>query len=397
MPTPSIDTPTEVIINVEKHTSIVINGCTEYTFYVNGQEYKKMPLDANVREPNIAKSKPYKDMILTLKDNPSDFFENNLGISVVASDVDKISSKNNKEQFKLVFNSGTGILNGGHTQQAILDSQINPNICKAIVKIVVRKKNYSLSRIAAIAAAQNSSTAVKEYTLAEKKGLFTQIKKNMDCNYEKHIIWWEGKQVPNNMGMTPDDLIALLNVFNIDLYSCRYNITSKSQPTGSASNKAKVFNKWQNEPESYMKLYPLINDIIDLSEYIKSTFYDKTGIARLGVIQETKGKSSKKPLLFCGKICEYSLPLQFFYPLIAAFRANVYYDSQKKKIGWFHDNKELFDTHKKKLCERLISFYKTSYSNNLNRAGKDPNLFEALYVELNSHISSTSPVVEYDI
>lgn len=397
MPVPSNITPTSIIISVEKHTEMDICGCKEYTFYVNGQEYLEIPLDANVREPNTSKSRPYKDMLDTLCKEPDKFFENNLGISVIASNVNKESTKNGKERFKLTFSSGTGILNGGHTQKAIIDSKGNPNISKAIIKIVVRVKNYSEERIAEIAAAQNSSTAVKEYSLAEKRGLFMPIKQHLDVNKEKHIIWYEGRSVPNNNGITPDDLIALINVFNIDLYNSRYNVSSKSQPTGSASSKAKVFSKWENDTSTFVKLYPLINDIIELNEYIRINFADKTGISKLGVIQESKN-NAKKQLPFSGTICEYNIPLQFLYPIIASFRANVYYDATNKKIGWFHNNFELFAKYKKPLCEKIISFYKTSYSNNINRAGKDPNLFESLYNELNIHIATNvGPVKVYDI
>ena len=187
----SNNTPTTVVIKIEKHTEVPINGCTEHTFYVNGMEYKELPLDANVREPNVLKSKPYKDMLATLKDKPENFFENNLGISVVASKVNKLS----ENKYELTFNNGTGILNGGHTQQAILDSHDYPQISKAIIKITVREKQYSLARIAEIAAAQNSSTTVKEYSLAEKKGLFQPIKSELTTicpEKEKYIIWYEG-------------------------------------------------------------------------------------------------------------------------------------------------------------------------------------------------------------
>lgn len=135
MPT-SIDTPTSVVIKVEKVTEIAINDCNEYTFYLNGQEYKKLPLDANVREPNVLKSKPYKDMCQTLRETPEKFFENNLGISVVATKVEKISDC----KYRLTFASGTGILNGGHTQQAVLDSKQYSQIGNAIIKVTVREK-----------------------------------------------------------------------------------------------------------------------------------------------------------------------------------------------------------------------------------------------------------------
>lgn len=90
--------------------------------------------------------------------------------------------------------------------------------------------------------------------------------------------------------MTPDDLIALLNVFNINWYHSSYNQSSKSQPTNSSSSKASVFNRWENDSSSFEKIYILINDIIELSEYIKLNFADKTGMKNLGVIQDGKGK-----------------------------------------------------------------------------------------------------------
>lgn len=387
------DTPTSVDIKIEKKTEITINDCTEYTFYVNGQEYKRLPLDANVREPNTSKSKPYKDMCKTLQDNPEKFFENNLGISVVASEVKKI----NENKYRLVFKSGTGILNGGHTQQAVLDSQQFAYISRATIKITVRSKNYELSRIAEIAAAQNSSTAVKEYSLAEKKGLFIPIKACLNAHNEKHIIWFEGRDVPNGIGMPSDDLIALLNVFNIELYRSLYNMKSNSQPTASSSSKGKVFKKWEEEPKTFTIIYPLVNDILELGDYIRRHFYEGgTNMTSLKVIADLNA-SKKKKLIFSGEECEYELPSQFFYPLIAAFRTNVYYNPQAGQVGWFRNNQTLFDISRKALCEKLRSFYKTTYSNNINKAGKDPNLYDALYVTLQGYIDNTSkPEITYD-
>lgn len=205
-------TPTTIDLEVVEAVKVVIAGLVEYTFYVNGQDYKELPLDANVREPDTAKSKPYKDMIQTLATEPHKFLENNLGISVIANSVVPIGNK----KYRLTFPSGTGILNGGHTQRAILDSQTDPNIINAIVKISVREKAFTPARIAEIASAQNSSTAVKEYSLAEKKGYYAELKAKMDPNIEKHIRWYEGKKVAANIGIEPPELIAILSLFYID-------------------------------------------------------------------------------------------------------------------------------------------------------------------------------------
>lgn len=391
MPTPSTLTPTKVTITVKDYREIQIADCREYTFYINGQEYKELPLDANVREPNVSKSKPYKDMVKTLETNPEFFFENNLGISVIAADVVQKSSN----KFELSFPSGTGILNGGHTQRAILDSQAEPNIANAIIRVTVRVKDYSPQRIAQIASAQNSSTSVKEYSLAEKKGLFVDLKAKMDPNFEKHIIWWEGKSVPESKGMEPVDLIAIINVFNIELYSSNYSKTS-SQPTASASSKSSVFKKWESAENvnSYKNIYPLVNDILKLHEIIKLKFAEGSGMSKLSVIGDTKGHG--KELIFSTHKCQYDIPKQMLFPLLAAYRANVFYDQANRRIGWFEDNENLFDKYNKELCAKMKTAF-TAAKNDPNRIGKDPTIWENLYMTLNSHIDKKSRYKTYDI
>ena len=389
MPEPSNDTPSVVTIKVEKYLETTIAGVHEYVLYVNGMEYKKLPLDANVREPDPQKSKPYKDMLQTLKDHPEYFFENNLGISVIASHVEP--KANNK--FALEFKDGTGILNGGHTQLAILDSQANPNLDKAIIRITVRTKNYTKSRIAEIAAAQNSSTAVKEYSLAEKRGLFAEIKKYIDPNKEKHIIWWEGREV--NKGIDPSDLIAILNVFNIFAYSSDYS-TTNAQPKESATSKSTVFKRWEKEEfiNEYEVIYPLINDILDLYELIQLKFADGSGMTMLSLIRDTEGKG--KELVFGTETCTYVIPKQMLFPLLAAYRANIYYDKPKKKIGWYDDNEKLFRKYNKELCTRLKQTYNAN-GKNVNKISKDPAIWENLYNSIKEHVDKSKVFKSYDI
>jgi hypothetical protein len=392
MPESGTKTPIRLKIKVEKYTEAVINETIEYTFYINGQEFKELPLDANVREPETETSAPYNDMCFTLKHNPKDFFENNLGISVIAEQVTKL----NAHEFELVFPSGAGILNGGHTQQAILDTQKTTLISDAIVKVNVREKKYTLDRIAEIASTQNSSTPVKPYTLAEKKGYFTKLKRYFQPNNEKHIKWYQGRKLPNKKGLEATDLIAIMNVFNINLYLSDYS-SSKIQPNISATSKAAAFKRWENDPTTFECIYPLVNDIIELYEFIIEDYAEGTGMTKLKIIQDKENKS-KTPLIFSGRINEYNIPKQFLMPLLASFRANVYYDNAKNQVGWYEDNKHLFKKLKKELSKRIISTYRTTYHNDINNASKDPNLWELLYVQVNSQISkSRGATKKYDI
>ena len=386
-------TPTSVTINVENYSRTVVQGTVEYVFYINGQEYKELPLDANVRLPDV-KAKPYRAMLQTLAETPENFFENNLGITVIAERVEELT----KQRFRLEFPSGTGILNGGHTQKAILDSKGNPNISRAIVKVSVREKKYELKRVAEIAAAQNSSSAVKEYSLAEKLGLYVPIKRVMDEDKQKHIIWYEGCEVPESGGIKPDDLIAMINLFHIDLYASAYS-KSTAQPTQSASSKSSVFTRWENQADKdeYQKIYPLVNDIIDLSELIKMDVTTKTGLSKLQCIQDHKNDKGKVILPFSGKKPAFDIPQAVFMPMLAAFRANVFYDANQREIGWYMDNAELFGIVKKELCKIFSDFYMKTYNRDLTRALKDPNLWDMMYTKIKPSIDYKRVTRRYGI
>lgn len=381
------NTPTDVTVKVERYQRIPIHEHSEYIMYINGQEYKELPLDANVREPDPAKSKPYKEMLKTLSESPEKFLENNLGISVIASDVQQIK----EGVFTLHFKSGTGILNGGHTQLAILNSQKDHGISKAIVRLIVREHDYEDSRIAEIAAAQNSTTSVKAISLAEKKGLFAALKKDLTEEHEKHIVWYEGRKVPNDQGLDANDLISMLNCFNVIRYSSAYS-SKDAQPTTSASSNKSVFRVWENDPTSFQLIYPLVDEIIDLDEYISFRFNNGTKMAMLDVI---KKNTAGKIQTFSGNKPEYVLPKQFKYPILAAYRANVFYDEKAKKIRWYEDPRQLFDESYKKLFQILKDQYRNYH--NINTVGKDKNLYQLLYTSVSDCIKKSKPTITYAI
>lgn len=388
-------TPTTIEITVEEAVRAVVGSLVEHTFYVNGQEYKELPLDANVREPDTSKSKPYKEMIVTLQNEPEKFLENNLGISVIASSVVPTGPK----KYKLTFPSGTGILNGGHTQRAILDSQTDPDIHKAVVKISVREKNFSPARIAEMASAQNSSTAVKEYSLAEKKGYYAELKAKMDPNVEKHIRWYEGKTVAANLGIEPPDLIAILSIFDIINYQSPYN-SLNAQPNAAFSSKTKVFDKWVSNPTSLKTLYPLVNDILKLHEHIQMIFTKNTGLKRLGIVAEKKNKRGDV-LPFTGQIPEYIIPKAFLFAALSSFRADIYYNATDNKIGWIQDPIILCDNCYVDLFKRISNAYKVSYHNEVKKVGSDPMIWQLLYMAVDNIVQPlrTAGVTfkEYDI
>lgn len=396
-------TPMSVQFFAEKVCEQQIANIKETILYVSGVEYKELPLDANVREPDRGKSKPYKDMLSTLRESPAKFFENNLGVSVIASDIEVKPVSKGKSKVTLTFKKGTGILNGGHTQLAILDAQTaGDDISDAIIRLIVRSAGaYDESRIAEIAAAQNSSTAVKPYSLAEKRGLFATLKNWLKPHYRDRIVWYEGCNVGGQKGMEPPDLIAMLNMFNVFSYASAY-ADVETQPNDSAVGKGSVFKRWETSGGDALKriekIYPLVNDIIDLSEYIQMEFADHgTQMSKLNLISETKNHA--KPLVFSADTPKYVIPRQMLLPLLAAFRANVYYGKKDMKIGWWCPNEELFNKYAAELCSALRSSYKGS-GQEINRLSKDSTIWSLLYMKLQGHVQhlkGKKPVVSYEL
>lgn len=367
---------TPIVVEVEcndiVHTQPQSNP--EYTLYIKCHKFKALPIDANVRTPSCLKSVPYRDMLNCLRFSPLDFYEYSLGIDVIATDVKIVDKK--RKKVRITFEPGTGIVNGAHTQLAIMDAQELFDTSKSLVKATITVGDFSKEKLAQIAAAKNTTTPVLPYSIAEKKGLFEGIKKCMDSNYEKSIEWHQGRVVPNNNPLKANDLIAMINVFNVNLYSSRYS-SVQDQPTVSASGKAAAFKKWEKNAVMYEHVYPLINDIIELHEHMICNFHIDTRLASFTSIIQRSG--TKYQTIFFGRKPEYILPKQLQYPLLACFRANVYLDVQQHICGWLYNPNTLFDECKKELIEKIKYTYKTTYHNDLNRASKDSNLWEILY------------------
>jgi hypothetical protein len=329
-------------------------------------------------------------MVDTLENKAENFFLENSGISVIASEV---SVK--KKKVSLVFPPGTGIVNGGHTQLAILNVKARKDISEAIVKLEVIEKVFPAQDLAVIAASRNTASNVKPYSIAEKRGLYFEIKRYLDSDFEKHIIWYENRDVPNDKGWPAPDLIAVLNLFDVKSYQSNFGGKKTEQPNKSATSKNAVFSDWQRKPDQLSHVYPLVNDIIRLQELIQSTF-NKNAPRGFTTLKVLNHNDPPKKTLFLGRDVEYTLPKQFLLPILASMRADVFYDESNNKIGWFEEPKEVFVRCKKTLITDLMNTFRSTYHNEINQASKDSNLWRILYLDVDNTVSKKSPWRTYD-
>lgn len=391
MPEGTRRTPTTVTLRYEHYSINNVDGYPIHTFYVKCSDYLDLPIDANVREPSKS-SIPYKGMIWTLESKPKNFLLENSGITVVASEVDVTKSR---KTVKFTFPPGSGIINGGHTQLAIIETKRSRDVSNALVKVEAIEHVFSEVDLATIASSRNTASNVKPYSIAEKRGLFFKLKQHMLPDFEKHIIWWENREVPNERGMPAPDLIALLNLFNVRKFQSNYASSLTDQPNKSATSKSAVFTDWQNAPQEFEHIYPLTNDIINLREHIQTTFNRGAprGFTGLNVITRN---DTLQPSIFLGTGIEFNLPIQFLMPLLASLRADVYYDETAGEVGWYEKPEDLFDRSKKKLITDLIATFKTHH-NVINQVSKDPNLWRILYLDVDANVNKGAAWKRYNV
>ncbi len=388
----SLDKPKTIVMRYEEFAIHHIEDYPNiYTLFIRGSEYIELPLDANVREPS-EKSIPYKDMINTLEKYPYNFLLQNGGINIISSGIEIDEST---KIVKMCFQPGTGIVNGGHTQLAILNSKkMTKNVAYAIIRLEVIEKEFTPGDLAIIAASRNTASNIKPYSTAEKRGYFTKLKTYMLPNFEKHIIWWENRQIPNKRGLSAIDIIARLNLFNVEVYQSDWH-SGMEQPNKSATGKNYIFEYWLSHQHEFFHTYPLVNDIINLEEHILSTFHEVAprGFTHLGVVKNTNGK---KKTIFLGKDIYWDLPKQFILPLLASFRSLIKYDRKKRKIGWYVNPEYTFNRCGYTLLQELMRTYKTHH-NEINQISKDPNLWRILFDTIDREISKNRVWKMYDI
>jgi|GEM_PF-5990611 len=397
MPQSNIGTPRDITMKFTSCVEMAVSGYKVFHFIIRGDEFIELPLDANVRLPS-ENSYPYKQMVKTLGAEPQDFLLQNGGIDVISA---KVDVNQHDKTVKFFFPPNTGIVNGGHTQLALVKTSQRQDVSRSFVMLMVIENNFAPRVLAEIAASRNTASNVKPYSKAEKLGFFAPIKKYLDQDIEKHIIWYENREVPNGMGINALDLIAIINLFNIKRYQSRYTPNGE-QPNSSATSKASAFRLWEKlegqGDNEFWHIYPLINDIISLKEYIESEYHLKKIPRGFNIIKVIDKNDPPKKTVCFGRDIQWNLPKQFLLPLLASFRADIFFDANKNTIGWIENPIKLFDKAAHRLFNRMLKSFKSSWHGEINRGSKDSNFWQLLYTDLNSEINDTAPLYkEYGI
>ena len=353
-------------INVEElNNSLVLNEWTE----------------VNPREQNL-KSKPAKAMKNTLNADKRDIFHFlNRGISISALNCSVKNIKDKKElTIELKDPNEHGIFDGGHTFKVLTEAIEYAEILgtkHVMLEIFTGVDDILFD----LARSRNTSTQVKEKSLANLEGKFDFIKKALknECFFN-NIAW-----VENDTGdISINFIIQILTAFNNSL-------NHKSMPrtySGAGSCETSYIKEFDKNSDNnqenniYYKLTPLYSDIFKFVDHINKRFpiiYNANGYeAEKGIFGGLKGITYKLdyfPLLFSpnNQKTSYKIPNAMFFPILAAMR-QLYKEGKDGMFEWIVDPITAFDDLAPKLVTKVMGYY-FDKQRFVNEMGKSLNLW----------------------
>jgi hypothetical protein len=334
----------------------------------------------NPRDADIA-SWVSKKIRESLTDNPEMFLFRNRWLTIIAESIE-FDNKKNILKIELSNKEKHGLLDGGHTYKVIMD-YLSENADKeglgAFVKLELIERVED-SEIVSIVEARNTSSQVKDQSIAELNNLFEEIKKVLESkSYSNRIAYKEFELLEDGSEKDIDIKEILSYLICFDAWS----FNDKNHPIKAYSSKKSVLDHFIANIESiskYIKLLPVILELRDIiyeelpwtynSRWWK--FWRLTWVTFL----ENKPRMDKTELRFIGKNSEYRIPNSFIYPILAAFRILV--NDKNWNIEWKTDPLELFQELKEDLiidrvCEQALKLW------NPNKLWKDRLVWKSCY------------------
>ena len=347
-----------------------------------------MKINPRGQNLNTALSKKVSE---SLFEQPLLFVLKNRGLTLMAQNV-RYDNRSEVLSFELDDEESHGLLDGGHTYRIIKeylkdygDDIFNMPMIR--LEIIESDDIVDEERVD-IVKARNSSTQVKDDSIANLNNYFDKIKEEVGGEeYADHISYKEN-DLGEDMTKKPiaiSEILSYLKCFD-------QQFGRGDQPIIAYSGKGSILKKFANdlpgEREKTECLIPLLKDILKLHDkiYLRlPDWYNSDGgkFGRLTgvIVAESKAESARKrkktELQFIGEESGYRIPAGYIYPLLAAFRANLKDDGT---VGWKVPPEELLEAVGPKLAsfigERALAL------KNPNQLGKDKSVWQLCYQEV---------------
>lgn len=346
-----------------------------------------IPMNTNPRMQN-EKTKVAKKIQMSLTNHSErNFYLLNRGMLLSAK---TIRYNNEENSVTILFEDINvhGNVDGGHTYAIIKDFSDSLEFGEQYVKIEVLTGIEDMFE--QLAAARNTSVQVSDQSIAELENRFELIKDAFRNERFYNEISYKQNDIKR---IDVGDILAILNLFNIDRYS---NDSLTPMPINSYSSKKTCSDYYIEEHKSnekdqtlnpYYKMKSIMPGIAKLYDEIETKmpkFYkgDSSGVKKYGAITgiiPVKNGKPKYKSKFYENDMDYSTPNGFIYPILGAFRALV--TEKDGKYTWVSDPIEVLEELGNNLVMSTIQMSR-DLGNNPNATGRNSNLWQTLFMQV---------------
>lgn len=364
-----------------------IQQMVKHIFYVAVNDVPaNIPMDTNPREQNL-KSTVAESITESLTSNDGLFHLKNRGIILSAK---KVSYNNERFLATLDFDDGYtyGNLDGGHTYKVILNNQ-DKILDKQFVQFEVMSGIESF--VDDLAEARNNSIAVDAKSMAELRDNFDPIKEGIEgmpfyprIAFKQNQLFVDPTTGKKQKMIDAREIVAIVAMFNIAKYD------NNTHPIQAYSSKAGMLQHYLDDYASYKKFINIMPDIFDLYECIETEFayaYNTSGgkYGRKKYSGYKKDENNNAKVIGKSKFrlsdIYYKVPDGLIYPVVAAFRALVQYDSTNEVYKWVDGVSPInvWEKCKVDLAQKVMNFA-NAIGDNPNAVGKDDNIWALAYM-----------------
>ncbi len=338
-------------------------------------------METNPRKQNI-RSGVAKKIKTSLLEN-RDFHLLNRGLLFSAQDV---TYNNYDNTMKLVFSDPEfhGNVDGGHTLRVILENRDDLEYGQQYVKLEILTGVEGIFED--LAAARNTSTQVQDKSIANLRDYFDLIKGAISAEaFQNRVYFMENDDGDIDVG----DLLAILNLFNIDSYHEMesFPVMSFSSRKRCIDSYINLYEKFHDSPENpYVKMKPVMVEIFRLYDYLESKMFDYYRVKNpsgkygsvSGVITPKDAKRQLQTKFYQNEI-RHGSPNGFLFPILGSLRALLV--EKDGRYAWTHDPFDILDRAGPDLVCTTVERSRT-LGNDPVKVGKDTGNWQTLYMRV---------------
>jgi len=342
-----------------------------------------IPLEVNPRKPKKSTA-IWSSLAKAVTDPDPDFYLNNRGIIISAKSLSfdpsnsivtiNLGDSENEEDLQQY-----GILDGGHTYTAILDTRKDiPEGINRYVRVEVITNVQDISRLSE---ARNTSREVTDTALLDLRDELEPLKNAIQGEPYAQRVAYKDNDVGEEdakKDIHASDLLRLMFAFDIDRFP-----DDRMAPVQSFSGKAQVVNRYKDahKKDFYQALIGEVPKLVELYDVIERELPQKYKDykknlgegAKFGLVRGIVS-ADKASTYFLKNPMSYKISSGYIYPLLGAFRCLLRYNPSAKATFWQDDPVELWNEVGVNLVQKMFET-----STNPQFAGKDKELWLSNY------------------